>query len=119
MCNSVDCPLLILLLMIFEITEVLRFHVLYFEETILCYVSFVYSFPLLTAVCQTPVVDNGKVTPTNTTFMEGDQLQVTCNDGYSLEEGFISPSVCLSNGTWNRVPTCTPDGTYRLLPTVS
>ncbi|XP_071844771.1 complement factor H-like isoform X2 [Apostichopus japonicus] len=71
-------------------------------------------YPACIAVCQTPVVDNGKVTPTNTTFMEGDQLQVTCNDGYSLEEGFISPSVCLSNGTWNRVPTCTPDAICEL-----
>ncbi|XP_071844775.1 complement factor H-like isoform X6 [Apostichopus japonicus] len=72
------------------------------------------TIPNCRAVCQTPVVDNGKVTPTNTTFMEGDQLQVTCNDGYSLEEGFISPSVCLSNGTWNRVPTCTPDAICEL-----
>lgn len=46
MCNSVDCPLLILLLMIFEITEVLRFHVLYFAETILCY-GFLWGIPFL------------------------------------------------------------------------
>lgn len=63
-----------------------------------------------TAVCPIPVIENGKVSPVDTTFTEGDQIDVSCDEGYSLKDDLNSPPMCLSNGTWDRVPRCIQNG---------
>nr|XP_025044235.1 complement factor H-like isoform X1 [Pelodiscus sinensis] len=57
----------------------------------------------LEVICQPPTINNGKLITLKRVFKEHDQLQFTCNKGYTFGER--SDAECTENG-WHPNPSC-------------
>ena len=62
----------------------------------------------ISAPCDKPDINDGKVEPDSATINSGTNYDVTCNDGFVISG--ITPVTC-TNGVLSTVPTCQPGKT--------
>ena len=55
--------------------------------------------------CRKPTIENGSVSPSNTTIEAGSSYTATCSNGYNLSGN--ATIECSDEGTLSTAPTCT------------